>query len=329
MIAVDLKKIYKKSLEEEFFSREECLGILNFPDENLSELLDVTLKIRELHKGRKVSIHVLTNAKSGNCGEDCKYCAQSCTSNTDIERYSILEYEKILNNGKICKEKGVERHCIGLSGMNFTDEQIDKFCEYVKRMRGEVSTKICCSIGFLTEKQAKKLKKVGVTRINHNLNTGKNFYKNICSTHTYEQRITNINMLKEVGFEMCCGGIVGLGEGDEDLIDMFFDIKRIGPESIPINFLIPIKGTPLEKNNNVSKLTPEYCLKVLSLGRLLNPKADLRCAAGREIYLKNKQSLMFCAVNSVFASGYLTAAGQGINETIKMIQEAGFNYTKE
>jgi biotin synthase len=326
---MDLKKIYEKSLAEEFFSREECLGILNFPNENLSELLNITLKIRELHKGRKVSVHVLTNAKSGNCGEDCKYCAQSCASNTNIERYSFLEYEKILNNGKMCREKGVERHCLGLSGISFADEQIDKLCEYVKRLNEEAPTKICCSIGFLTKKQAKKLKEAGVTRINHNLNTGKNFYKNICSTHTYEQRIANINMLKETGFEMCCGGIVGLGESNEDLIDMFFDIKRIKPESIPINFLIPIKGVPLEKNNNVSKLTPEYCLKTLSLGRLLNPKADLRCAAGREIYLKDKQNLMFCAVNSIFASGYLTAPGQGIDETIKMIREAGFEYAKE
>lgn len=328
-MSINFEEIYKKSLNNEYLTRDECNYILNINNnEEFKKLLDITYKIRKKYKGNKVSVQILTNAKSGNCSQDCKYCAQSCISKANIDKYPLIEYEKLLNNGKIGKNKKVARHCIGLSGITFTDKQIDEFCEYIKNLKKEVNTDICCSIGFLTRDQAKKLKEAGVNRINHNLNTGRNFYKNICTTHTYDERIKNIEMFKELGFEMCCGGIIGLGESQDDIIDMLFEVKRINPKSVPINFLIPIKGTPLEKSD-ISKLTPEYCIKVLCLARLLNPKADVRCAAGREIHIKDKQNLMFYAVNSIFASGYLTADGQNIDDTIKLIEDAGFEYEIE
>lgn len=270
----------------------------------------------------------MSNAKSGNCSQDCKYCAQSCVSKANIEKYNLIDFDKLMLNGKIGKNKNVTRHCIGLSGIKFNDKQIDDFCEYIKKLKAEINTDICCSIGFLTREQAVKLKEAGVNRINHNLNTGKNNYKNICSTHTYEERINNIKMFQDVGFEMCCGGIIGVGETEDDIVDMLLDIKKINPKSVPINFLIPIKGTPLEKQN-LEKLTPEYCIKVLCLARLLNPQADIRCAAGREIYIKDKQNIMFKVVNSIFASGYLTADGQSIDDTIKLIKDSGFEYKIE
>jgi biotin synthase len=324
-MSLNLEKIYNKSLNNEFLSREECLEIINYPEDRLEELMDVVFSIRKLHKGKKVSIQLLTNAKSGDCSQDCKYCAQSCLSNANIDKYQFIEYEKMLATGKVCSTKKAQHHCIGVSGITFTDDQVEIFCKNIKKLKDETNTHICCSIGFLTKEQAIKLKESGVNRINHNLNTGRNFYKNICTTHTYEQRIDNIKMLKEIGFEMCCGGIIGLGESDGDIIDMLFDIKTIEPESVPINFLLPLKGTPFE-NNNIKKLTPEYCIKILGLTRLLNPMVDVRCAAGREVYIKNKQKLMFYAVNSIFASGYLTASGQFVDDAIKMIQDAGFEY---
>ncbi|MDR0571798.1 MAG: biotin synthase BioB [Rickettsiales bacterium] len=327
-MVLSLEEIYIKSSEGGCFSREECHDILNYPVDNLNNLLDTTLKIRQLYWGKKVSVQILTNARSGDCSQNCAYCAQSCLSKADINKYSLIEYEQMLNNGKICLDKKVHRHCIGFSGISFTDEEVEKFCLYIERLKREANTRICCSIGFLTEKQATKLKNAGVGRINHNLNTGKNFYHNICTTHTYEQRVANIQMLKKLGFEMCCGGIVGLGESDDDLVDMLLDIKKINPESIPINFLLPLKGTPLEFHDT-SKLTTEYCLKVLSLTRLLNPKASIRCAAGREVYFKDKQNFVFYAVNSIFASGYLTATGQNIDDTVRLIQDSGFEYEME
>ncbi len=326
---LNFEEIKNKSLNNEFLTREECISILNMSsDLDFQKLLDITYDVRKKYKGNTVSIQILTNAKSGNCSQNCKYCAQSCISKANIEKYPLVPFDKLLNDGKIGKSKNIARHCIGLSGITFTDKQIDEFCEYIKNLKKEVNTDICCSIGFLTEEQAKKLKEAGVNRINHNLNTGKNNYKNICTTHTYEQRIKNIEMFKRLGFEICCGGIIGLGETDDDIVDMLFEIKNINPKSVPINFLIPIKGTPLE-NQNLEKLTPEYCIKVLCLTRLLNPQADVRCAAGREIHIKDKQNLMFKAVNSIFASGYLTANGQNIDDTIKLIKDAGFEYEIE
>ena len=275
-----------------------------------------------------VSIHLLTNARSGNCSQNCAYCAQSGQAKTDIDTYELISCEKLLQDGYLVKEKKLARHCIGLSGIRFSDQEILAFAKAIKRLKKETDTPICCSIGFLTKEQAMILKEAGVDRINHNLNTGRNYYPNICTTHTYEQRVANIEMLKELGFELCCGGIVGLGEKPEDVVDMLFEIRNISPKAVPINFLIPIKGTALENQSTVM-LTSEYCIKVLCLARLLNPQTDIRCAAGRELYLKGKEKWMFYAVDSVFASGYLTAGGESIDSTIKIIEEAGFEYCIE
>lgn len=184
-------------------------------------------------------------------------------------------------------------------------------------------TQICCFYWISYRKAGFKLKEAGLNRINHNLNSSRRFYPNICTTHTYDQRINNIRMLKRIGFEMCCGGIIGMGESREDVADMLMDVKEINPESVPINFLLPIKGTRLA-DRDISGLTPQYCLKVLCLARLLVPKSDIRCAAGREVYFKGIEPTLFKVVDSIFASGYLTADGQGIDDTIKMIENAGF-----
>lgn len=324
---MELKNIIEKALFNELLTRNECKFILDYPDDKIEELVNEVYKVRYKYKGNKVGVQILTNAKSGNCTQNCKYCAQSCISKANIDKYSLIDFDKLLEDGKTGKNKNVRRHCVGFSGLTFTDEQIDKICEYFKKLKSEVKTDICCSIGFLTRDQAKKLYNSGVSRINHNLNTSRRNYPNICTTHTYQQRIDNIKMLKEVGFEMCCGGIIGLGENQDDIIDMLYDIREINPKSVPINFLIPIKGTPLE--NSGKNLNAEYCLKVLCLARLMVPQADVRCAAGREIHIKEKQPLMLKIVNSIFASGYLTADGQNIEDTKKLIEDSGFEYEEE
>ena len=216
---------------------------------------------------------------------------------------------------------------MGLSGMKFSDEEIEKLAERIRVMKAE-GTHLCCSIGFLTEKQARMLKEAGLDRINHNLNSSRSYYPNICTTHTYEQRVENIHMLQRLGFEICSGGIIGMGESREDVVDMLLDLREINPEALPINFLIPIPGTPLA-GTDTSALTPAYCLKVLCLARLMVPKADIRCAAGREIYFKGREKELLTVVNSIFASGYLTADGQGISDTLQMITDAGFTYEIE
>lgn len=215
----------------------------------------------------------------------------------------------------------------GLSGMKFTDAEIEELAEKIRKMK-EHGTHLCCSIGFLTEKQALMLKEAGLDRINHNLNSSRAYYHNICSTHTFEQRVANIKMLQGLGFEICSGGIIGMGESKEDVVDMLLELREIRPEALPINFLLPIPGTPLE-HADMSALTTAYCMKVLCLARLLVPQSDIRCAAGREIYFKGEEKNLLRVVDSIFASGYLTAGGQGIKDTIQAIEDAGFTYEIE
>ncbi len=308
-------------------TREDAIEILNTPDEKIDELIAKAEKLRRKYKGDNVGIHILTNARSGNCSQDCAYCAQSCRSNADIDKYRWVSDEKLFKDNDFVNKNHLARHCIGLSGMKFTDDEILELAERIKTMKA-TGTHLCCSIGFLTEKQAKILKDAGLDRINHNLNTSRSYYSHICSTHTFDQRVKNIKMLQNIGFEICSGGIIGMGESKEDIVDMLLELKEINPEAIPINFLLPIKGTPFE-NVDTSILTPNYCLKVLCLARLLVPQADIRCAAGREIYFRGDEKRLLSVVNSIFASGYLTEDGQGIKDTIKAITDAGFTYEIE
>ena len=308
-------------------SRDEAIAILDTPDEELEALIDRASSLRYKYKGNRVSIHILTNARSGNCSQDCAYCAQSCRSTADIDKYKWVDEDKLYQDNDFVNDYHLSRHCIGLSGMKFTDKEIEELARRIRKMK-EQGTHLCCSIGFLTEHQAKVLKEAGLDRINHNLNSSRSFYHNICSTHTFDQRVQNIHMLQGLGFEICSGGIIGMGESKADVVDMLLELREIQPEALPINFLLPIKGTPLG-NADISQLTTEYCMKVLCLARLLVPEADIRCAAGREVYFKGEEKKLLSVVDSIFASGYLTEGGQGIEDTLKAITDAGFTYEIE
>ena len=319
--------IQAQNNENSVLTREEAIKILNTPDEELNELIARAEKLRRKYKGNHVSIHILTNARSGNCSQDCAYCAQSCRSKAEIDKYKWVSDEKLYKDNDFINEHHLSRHCIGLSGMKFTDEEIEELAQRIRKMKA-TGTHLCCSIGFLTEKQALILKNAGLDRINHNLNSSRAYYKNICKTHTFDQRVENIKMLQRLGFEICSGGIIGMGESKEDVADMLLELRKIQPQALPINFLLPIPGTPLE-NADTSYLTTSYCMKVLCLARLLVPKSDIRCAAGREVYFKGEEKRLLSVVDSIFASGYLTADGQGIEDTIKAITDAGFTYEIE
>ena len=260
-------------------------------------------------------------------GDSTYHGAQSCRSTADIDKYKWVDEDKLYQDNDFVNDYHLSRHCIGLSGMKFTDKEIEELARRIRKMK-EHGTHLCCSIGFLTEKQAKMLKEAGLDRIKHNLNSIRSYYHNICSTHTFEQRVQNIHMLQGLGFEIYSGGIIGMGESKEDVVDMLLELREIQPEALPINFLLPIKGTPLG-DADISILTTEYCMKVLCLARLLVPKADIRCAAGREVYFKGEEKKLLSVVDSIFASGYLTEGGQGIEDTLKTITDAGFTYEIE
>ena len=313
--------------EERSLSREEAVKILDLPKEEMEDLISCAYALRTKYKGKKVSVQLLTNVRSGNCSQNCAYCAQSCESHAPIEKYRRVSDEKLYGDNDLVDEKNLARHCIGLSGIKFTDAEIEDLAERIRIMKKK-NTQICCSIGFLTEKQALMLKEAGLDRINHNLNSSRSYYHNICTTHTFDQRVNNIKMLQRLGFEICSGGIIGMGESHADVVDMLSELREIAPQALPINFLLPIPGTPLE-HTDTSGLTTEYCLKVLCLARLMVPQTDLRCAAGREVYFKGREGDLLRVVDSIFASGYLTAGGQGIKDTIQAIENAGYTYEIE
>jgi biotin synthase len=321
----DIHEAARKSLAGAALSRDEALSLIGLDDAEIPSLIEEVYSIRKKYKGNTVGIQILTNARSGNCSQNCAYCAQARDSEADIAKYRLVPYEKLSADGRVAQEKKLSRHCIGLSGISFSDAEIEEFAGLVRSLKKENDTHICCSIGFLTPAQAHVLKDAGVNRINHNLNTSRNYYPSICTTHTYDARIANIRMLQSMGFEICCGGIIGLGESQADAVDMLLEIRRINPQAVPINFLIPLRGTGLE-HADTSHLTPQYCLKILCLARLLLPEKDIRAAAGRELYLKGYEKEMLMIVDSIFASGYLTAGGQSVDEAIKLVTGAGFSY---
>ena len=313
--------------ENTSISKNDALEILDLQGDALNKLIEEAYRLRTKYKGNRVNIQLLTNVRSGNCTQNCAYCAQSRDSEAPIEKYRYVEDKKLYGDNNLVDEFHLSRHCIGLSGIRFADSDIESLAERIRKMKKN-GTQICCSIGFLTEHQAQILKDAGLNRINHNLNSSRRFYPSICTTHTYQERIDNLRMLKRIGFEICSGGIIGMGESKEDVVDMMFELKELNPESVPINFLLPVNGTRLAERD-ISALTPEYCIKVLCLARLMLPKSDIRCAAGREVYFKDYEKTLFKIVDSIFASGYLTEGGESLEKTFRTIEEAGFTWQVE
>ncbi len=316
-----------KSISGIDFSREECHSILECPDDDILSLINAAYTVRKKYHGNRVHIQVLTNAKSGYCPEDCHYCSQSKVSTAEIDKYSLLPLEEIVEEAASARNNNARRYCMALSGMRHGKREIDALCTAIRKIKEEVDISICCSIGFLTKEQAEDLKQAGLDRVNHNLNTSERFYPEICTTHTFEERVENLDLCGNAGLGLCSGGIIGQGETKDDIIDFLMSLREVNPESVPLNFLIPIKGTPFE--NRAKELTPNYCLKVLCLARFLFPDKDIRVAGGREYHFRSLQPLLLYASNSIFVSGYLTTDGQSPEDAIRMIEDLGFELEYE
>ena len=308
-------------------SRETALAMLKVSDSDFPALFSAAWRVRHYFYGKRVSVQVLTNAKSGLCPEDCHYCSQSCVSQAEIARYPLKAVKLLVDEAKAARQSMANRFCMGLSGRVVKDEEVDALCAAIRTIKEEVGIEVCCSLGFVNPEQARRLQSAGLDRVNHNLNTSARYYPSICSTHTYDDRMQNLMICREAGLEICSGGIVGQGEGDEDVIDMLMALQKVDPKSLPINFLIPVDGTPFAQMNH--KLTPMRCLKVLAVARLLHPKAEIRVAGGREYHLRSLQPMALFLVNSIFVDGYLTEGGQGREETFRMIEDVGFEVVAE
>ncbi len=301
-------------------SRERALEVLS-SSVPILDLVQQAYEPRKLYYSNKVRIHILDNVKNGHCPEDCGYCAQRKNANSGIQNYSFKSDEEILEDAKKAKENGAYRFCMVSAGTGPNDKMVDKLSSLISKITHELGLKVCLSAGLLDLEKAKKLKEAGLDRYNHNLNTSESFYSEICSTHSFQERLHTLQILDSLGVGLCSGLIVGMGESNQDLVEVAFTLKQLGVISIPVNFFIPIKGHTIQ---NPSKLTPEFCLRVLCMFRLVNPDSEIRVAAGREGHLRSLQVLSLYPANSLFASGYLNVKGSEINQTIQMILDAGF-----
>lgn len=317
----DYSILERKALRNKPLSNREMLAVLDTPDEDLLLLIHAAYRVRHRFFGNRVRLHVLQNAKSGLCPEDCAYCSQSAVSTAAIDKYPLLPREQILDGAREAKAGKALRYCIVTSGRGPTGREVETVADIVREVKQTVDIDICCCMGLLDEAQARTLKAAGVDRINHNLNTSSGHHGNIVTSHTYSDRLNTLRAVKAAGLETCCGGIIGMGESRQDIVDLAVAVRELDIDSIPVNFLHPIDGTPLAGRKPTS---PQDGLKVLCLFRFVNPNKEIRIAGGRELTLGSLQALALYPANSVFMEGYLTTGGQSTSETHRLIDDLGF-----
>jgi biotin synthase len=315
----------ERVLAGQHLTEGEALAILRAPDDELLDILAAAYKVRRRWFANTVQLYFLMNAKSGLCPEDCHYCSQAKTSEADIPRYNLLSREKLLDGARVAAERGSKTYCIVISARGPSEREIQAVEKIVPEIKRQYDLEVCACLGLLSPDQAQRLAACGVNKVNHNLNTSEDFYKEICTTHTYEDRVATLKAVRSAGLELCSGGIIGMGERDQDVVRMALALRELEVESIPLNFLIDIEGTPLAHSNH---LTPRYCLKALAMFRLVNPRSEIRIAGGRELHLGSLQALGLYAANSMFVGDYLTTKGQAAEADYKMIEEMGFVVTR-
>ena len=311
----------QRILDGHKLTREEGLAVLDSSDAELLQLLDAAWQIRERNFANKVHLYFLKNAKSGLCPEDCGYCSQNVKSTADIEKYNLLNEQQILAGAKQAYDAQARTYCIVTSGRGPTNSEVDRVADVVRTIKADYGLHICCCLGLLNSDQAATLAEAGVDRINHNLNTSRRYYDEICTTHSYEDRLDTLKTVREAGMEICAGVITGMGEDHGDLVDVALELAGMKVESIPVNFLNPIDGTQLEGKRD---LDPRFCLKALCLFRFANPDTEIRVAGGREVNLRSMQAMALYPANSLFVSDYLTTQGQAASADFQMIEDLGF-----
>lgn len=320
-VHTDWNALAEKAIQGHKLSLEEGLSVLEADDDEVLPILHAAFKVRSHYYGKKVKLNLIINAKSGLCPEDCGYCSQSIVSKSPIDKYPLLDKETLVAGAHKAMEMKVGTYCIVASGRGPTGKELDQVIEAVKEIKATMPMKICACLGILSEEQAVRLKEAGVDRYNHNLNTSRQNFSAITTTHTYEDRVSTVNKAKASGMSPCSGCIIGMGETNTEIVQMAFALRELDADSIPVNFLNPIPGTPLE---NRRELNPRKCLKVLALMRLINPTKEIRVAGGREMNLRSLQALGLYAANSVFVGDYLTTSGQEASEDHRMIEDLGF-----
>jgi biotin synthase len=324
---MNARDLAEKSLAGKPLSRAEARQVLEWPDADLMTLVSEVHRVRRQHFGNRVKLNFLVNIKSGLCPEDCSYCSQSKVSRAPIDKYRLMAEGEIVRAAEQAARNKAARLCLVASGRGPSDNDVAAVARAVRQVKeSHPDLEVCCCLGLLADGQASTLKTAGVHAYNHNLNTSERFYGDICQTHAFSDRVETVQKAQAEGLSSCCGALFGMGETAEDIIDVAFRLRELNVDSIPINFLIPIQGTPLAQ---VETLNPRACLKILCLFRLICPSAELRIAGGRELHLRSLQPLGLLIANSLFIGDYLTTAGQAPSADLEMIRDLGFEIVGE
>jgi len=317
-----LNTLVDKGLRGESPTRAEALAVLATSDDDVLDVVAAAGRVRRRWFGRRVKLNYLVNLKSGLCPEDCGYCSQRLGSKSEILKYTWLKPDQAAAAAEAGVAGGAKRVCLVASGRGPTDRDVDRVSKTIAAIKEQnEAVEICACLGLLSDGQAQRLRDAGADAYNHNLNTSEATYGDITTTHTYADRVSTVQQAQSAGMSACSGLIAGMGERDEDLVDVVFSLRELNPDSVPVNFLIPIEGTPLAGDWN---LTPQRALRILAMVRFVCPDVEVRLAGGREIHLRTLQPLALHLANSIFLGDYLTTEGQSGKDDLDMIADAGF-----
>ncbi|QNM04449.1 biotin synthase BioB [Qiania dongpingensis] len=315
---MDIQTIKNRVLRKEWIGKAEAIWLA---EQELEELCEAADEIRNFFCGNSFDICAIINGKSGRCTEDCKYCAQSAFYHTWADEYSLLSTEEIASQAEYNAQKGVLRYSIVTSGRCLSDKEVDRMCESIREIKRRTGLSVCVSFGLLNESQYRKLKEAGAERVHNNLESSRAYFPEVCTTHTYDDKIDAIRAAQAAGLSVCSGGIMGLGESMEDRIDMVLTIRKLGVHSIPLNILNPIPGTPYEQNQ---RLTEEEVRKITAIFRFLAPDASIRLAGGRGLLEDKGRSCFQSGANAAISGDMLTTVGITISQDLQMIRELGY-----
>lgn len=315
---MNLNSLTEKVLKGEQVTKEDALYLYDQPLDELCENAD---KIRRHFCSSCFDLCTIINGKSGRCSENCKFCAQSAHNHTGVTEYPLLPDEEILAQAKTNQQQGVLRYSIVTSGKQLSDTEVDRMCSLIRRIGKEAGISVCVSFGLLTEKQFRKLKAAGVSRIHNNLETSERNFPNICTTHSFQDKVQAIRAAQAAGLSVCSGGIMGLGESVEDRIDMALSLRELRIKSVPVNMLNPIPGTPFEKNE---RLTNEDMRRIVAVYRFILPDASIRLAGGRGLLPDKGKSCFTSGANAAISGDMLTTAGITVKTDLTLLKELGY-----
>ena len=315
-----ITELKEKILSGYRITRNDELTIFKICD--FMELCQAADEIREKFSGNQVELCSIINGKSGHCSENCRFCAQSAFNKTDCETYDFIEDEKIIARAVQDANEGVHRFAIVTSGRSLSGADFEEAINVYKKMSSTLKMNFCASFGFLTKDQLLRLKDAGVTRYHHNIETSRRNFPNICTSHTFDMKLETIKTVKEIGMKICSGGIIGMGETFEDRIDMALTLSEAGVDSIPINALMPIKGTPFE---NIRQLSEDEILRTIAMFRFINPQSTIRLAAGRKLLSNSGEKAFNAGANAMITGNMLTTSGTTIAGDISLMKKMGRN----